>query len=105
MRHMLFAAAVAALASSTSASPVIAPPQPLAPDLQRYIRLPAGHIALVHVRVIDGTGAPAADDQTVLIDGPRIAAVQAASASLPQGYQSIDLAGATVFPGLVGMHN
>jgi imidazolonepropionase-like amidohydrolase len=55
--------------------------------------------------VIDGTGAAPAEDQTVLIDGPLIAAVQPASAAVPQGYQSLDLRGATVIPGIVGMHN
>ena len=32
-------------------------------------------IALIHVRVIDGTGAPPAEDQTILIDHGKIAAV------------------------------
>ncbi|HWC07234.1 MAG TPA: hypothetical protein VG799_08320 [Gemmatimonadota bacterium] len=34
-------------------------------------------IALKHVRVIDGTGAPAREDQTVVIEGGRITAVGA----------------------------
>jgi len=67
--------------------------------------VPGGRIALTHVRVIDGTGAAAAEDQTVLVDGAKIAAVQPASAAVPAGYQTIDLSGASVIPGLVGMHN
>src|SRR5213075_3332666 len=35
----------------------------------------------------------------------RIAAVQPASAGVPVGYQTLDLAGASVIPGIVGMHN
>ena len=52
-------------------------PQPAEPGrtVTPYIKYPHGKIALVHVRVIDGTGAPPASDQTVLIDGDRIAAI------------------------------
>ena len=45
------------------------------------------------------------DDQTILIDGAKIAAVQPASASVPAGYRIVDGSGKTVLPGLVGMHN
>ncbi len=69
------------------------------------MKIPGGRIALAHVRVIDGTGAGPIEDQTVLVDGARIAAVQPASAAVPAGYQAIDLSGASVIPGLVGMHN
>ena len=105
MKFRLVAAAALALASPLSAASIIAPAPQLSTQLQQYVRVPAGRIALTHVRVIDGTGAAAVDDQTVLIDGSRIAAVQAASAPLPAGYQSLDLSGATVMPGIVGMHN
>jgi len=105
IHRLLTAAALIALASASSGAPVLAPPAPVSKDLERYVRVPAGRVALAHVRVIDGTGAPAVEDQTVLIDGARIAAMQAGSAAVPQGYQTIDLTGATVIPGLVGMHN
>ncbi len=73
--------------------------------MQQYVKVPAGRVALTHVRVIDGTGGAPIEDQTVLIDGPRIAAVQPASAAVPQRYTLLDLTGATVIPGIVGMHN
>ena len=44
-------------ASAATAAPILAPPAPLAKELQQYVRVPAGRIALTHVRVIDGTGA------------------------------------------------
>ena len=102
-----FAAAAAAVlfASRAHAAPVLAPPKPLNDELQRYVRVPAGRIALTHVRVIDGTGAAAVEDQTILIEGTEIAAVQPSSSAVPSGYQALDLAGASVMPGLVGMHN
>ena len=57
------------------------------------------------MRVIDGTGAAAREDQTVIVDHGKIAAVgPAASTPAPAGAQVMDLAGHTVIPGLVGMH-
>jgi len=106
MKYCLLVAAAAVLIPSlVSAAAILAPPQPLAAELQPYVRVPSGRIALAHVRVIDGTGAAPVEDQTVLLDGPRISSVQAGAAAVPQGYQVIDLAGATIIPGLVGMHN
>ena len=62
-------------------------------------------IALQHVRVIDGTGAAPVENQTVVIDHGKIAAVGAAgSTAVPAGAQAMDLTGTTVIPGLVGMH-
>ncbi len=75
------------------------------PGLKPFISVDAPVVALQHVRVIDGTGAPARDDQTVIIDHGRIAAVGPfAGTPAPTGAQAIDLTGATVIPGLVGMH-
>jgi imidazolonepropionase-like amidohydrolase len=105
MKFRLLAAAALFGASNAYAASVIAPAPQISADLQQYVRVPQGRIALAHVRVIDGTGAAASEDQTVLIDGPRIAAVQPASMAVPAGYQTLDLNGATVMPGIVGMHN
>src|SRR5262245_10814680 len=63
-------------------------------------------IALKHVRVIDGTGAPAREDQTIIIDSGRIAAIgPTAEINVPASARSLDLSGHTAMPGLVGMHN
>jgi imidazolonepropionase-like amidohydrolase len=63
-------------------------------------------IALTHVRVIDGTGSPAKDDQTIIIDSGRITAVgPASSTTVPPSATTLDLTGHTALPGLVGMHN
>lgn len=82
-------------------------PAPAAPGprVLPYVKVPAGKIALTHVRVIDGTGAAAREDMTVVLDGARIAAVQPATAALPAGVKVIDMTGRTVMPGLVGMHD
>ena len=63
-------------------------------------------IALVHVRVIDGTGAEPQADQTVIISDGKIRSVEpAASAKVPPEAKVLDLQGYTVLPGLVGMHD
>src|ERR1043165_4375614 len=97
--RLLVAAATVLIPSEAWPAPILAPPHPLAAELQPYVRGPSGRIALAHARVIDGTGAAPVEDQTVLIDGARIAGMQAGSAAVPQGYQVIDLAGATIIPG------
>jgi imidazolonepropionase-like amidohydrolase len=107
MRLEVLAATAAAvlIGSNAFAAPILAPPATLASELQQYVKVPGGRIALTRVRVIDGTGAAPDEDQTILIDGPKIAGVQSASASVPAGYRAIDLTGASVMPGIVGMHN
>ena len=63
-------------------------------------------IALEHVRVIDGTGSPAREDQTIIIDSGRIAAIgPSKEISAPASAKSLDLSGHTAMPGLVGMHD
>ena len=71
-----------------------------------YIREQSRVIALEHVRVMDGTGAPAKADQTIVISGGKIAAIGAAgSVQVPADAKHIDFSGHTALPGLVGMHD
>ena len=75
------------------------------PGVKPFLATEAPVVALTHVRVIDGTGAPAREDQTIIVDHGKIAAVgPAAGTPPPPGAQVMDLAGHTVIPGLVGMH-
>ena len=75
-------------------------------ERQQFIRVEAPLIALTNVRVIDGTGAPARDNQTILISGGKIQMVgPTASTTYPAEARTLDLTGYTVLPGLVGMHN
>jgi hypothetical protein len=77
------------------------PASPLAP----YVSVEKGTVALTHVRLLDGTGTPARDDQTILIQGERITAVgPSAGRELPEGAQVLDLTGHTLIPGLVSLH-
>ena len=75
-------------------------------SVREFIRVDAPVIALQNVRVIDGTGAAPREDQTIIITDGKIFALGAAQAiSIPNGAKTLDLAGYTVLPGLVGMHN
>ena len=75
------------------------------PDVEQYIKVSDSTFALTHVRVIDGTGAPAREDQTVVVATGKIHSIQPASAVLAREVKAYDYTGYTVFPGIVGMHN
>jgi hypothetical protein len=45
------------------------------PDLSRFVRADGSPQVMTHVRVIDGTGSPGKDDQTIVIQNGRITAV------------------------------
>ena len=75
-------------------------------ERQQMIRTDAPVIALVHVRVIDGTGSAAQEDQTIVIIGGKIASVgPSTTIKAPAEAKVLDLTGYTVTPGLVGMHD
>jgi imidazolonepropionase-like amidohydrolase len=75
------------------------------PGVKPFVSVDAPVIALTHVRVVDGTGAAAVENQTVVIDhGKIVAAGPFAGTPAPAGAQVMDLTGKTVIPGLVGMH-
>lgn len=77
----------------------------LSPAVRNFVSVDAPVVALTHVRVIDGTGAPARADQTIVIRGGAIAAVgEAASTPVPPGAKTIDGTGKSVMPGLVMLH-
>ena len=75
------------------------------PGVGPFVAADAPVVALQHVRVVDGTGADAREDQTIILDHGKIAATGPfANTAAPAGAKTIDLSGATVIPGLVGMH-
>jgi len=77
----------------------------LSQAVRGFVKVDAPVVALTHVRVIDGTGGPAKEDQTVVIRGGNIADVgDAARVKAPDGATAIDLTGKSVIPGLVMVH-
>src|SRR5262245_48707065 len=81
-------------------------PTQFGPEVRPVISVERGTVALVHVRVLDGTGREAKSDQTVLLVGNRIQAVgPAAEVKIPSGAKVMNLPGHTVIPGLIGLHD
>lgn len=103
---VIASAALAGVIALAAPSRATAQSRPTITDaLRSYVSVDAPVVALTHVTLIDGTGAAPREDQTVVIDGARIAAVgPSATTRVPAGAQTIDLAGHTVIPGLVGLH-
>src|SRR5437879_12968243 len=78
--------------------------QNLSPEVKEFVKVDAPIVVLQHVRVIDGTGAPARDVQTVLVSNGKVDSVaNATSESVPKGSPVLDLHGYSVLPGFVGM--
>ena len=108
MRASLLAAIVLAALSTTAGAgplePLVLPsPAQLAPAVRAYVKFDAPRLALQHVRVIDGAGSPAREDQTLVIEAGQIVSI--APGAPPPGVEVHDLTGHTVLPGLVGMHD
>jgi len=100
MRPWVFAT----LAGACLAGPLQAQVPTLSADTQAFVKVAQPLVAITHVRVIDGNGTPAVEDQTVVLRDGRIIAVQG-SEPVPQGAMVIDGNGHTLIPGLVGMHD
>ncbi len=78
----------------------------LSPAVQTFVKINAPVVALTHVRVIDGTGAAAREDQTIILSKGKIESVgDASAANVPKDARVLDLHGNSVIPGLVGMHD
>jgi len=93
---------VALLLLFSFATPVLAQTS----ERQQFIRTEAAVIALTRVRVIDGTGAAAVEDHTIIISGGKIESFgPTRTTAVPANAETLELNGYTVLPGIVGMHN
>ena len=78
------ALAACLLTSAAQAAPsILAPPTAPGAATLPYVKTKAPVIVLRHVRIIDGTGAAAQEDRTVILKDGRIAAVGDASLAVP----------------------
>ena len=78
----------------------------LAEGVRQFVSVDAPVVALTNVTVIDGTGAAPRSAQTIVLrDGKIAEAGPSASVNVPGGARVMDLAGHTVIPGLVGVHD
>jgi imidazolonepropionase-like amidohydrolase len=88
-----FLVAILLFAASSANAQQVAP----AP---KFIRENSPVIAFIHIQLMDGTGAAARADPTIVIDHGKIAAVgSAASTNVPAGAKVNDARGKTVNPG------
>ena len=106
MRRIRVAALLAlALAGATrSARPAL---DALKPGVRGFVSVDAPVVALTHVQVIDGTGAAPAAEQTIVIENGthRRGGAGARRCGSRRARGCMDLAGHTVIPGLVGLHD
>ncbi len=98
---------VLVLAGALMASPAASQPySQLSSATRAFVAVSDPVIALTNVRIIDGTGKAPVEGQTIIIENGRIKAIGATgSVKVPTGARTIDYAGNTVLPGLVGMHD
>ncbi len=83
----------------------VAQGQELSPQVRAFVSVDAPVVALVDVRVIDGTGAPPLEHQTLIVRDGLISAVgDTSEISLPDEADVLVLSGRTVLPGLVMLH-
>jgi enamidase len=92
------------MAVLTATSTLVAQRPTLAPAVRQFVQVDTNVLALTHVRVIDGTGAPARPDQTIVIRDGRIAAIGPSASTSAPGALVMDLSGKSVIPGLVMVH-
>ncbi|HKD59605.1 MAG TPA: amidohydrolase family protein [Terracidiphilus sp.] len=96
----------ALLTCCVAASTVLSMQAQTSRDVVPFIAVSSPSFVLNHVRIIDGTGAPAKEDQAVVVSNGKIdSIVPAASLQAPAGAQILDRPGYSVIPGLVGMHD
>jgi imidazolonepropionase-like amidohydrolase len=90
--------------SATKSVAASQPPQ-FSNAVRNFIKVDAPVVALTNARVIDGTGGPPTVNQTLVIRDGNIAALgDAGRVAVPEGATTIDLAGKSVMPGLVMVH-
>jgi len=81
-------------------------PPDLSPQVASFVSVDAPIFAIIDVRVVDGTGDAAKENQTVVVSEGRILAMgNASEAEVPEGAEILSGEGHTLIPGIVGMHD
>jgi imidazolonepropionase-like amidohydrolase len=81
-------------------------PDSLSQEVRQFVAVDTAVVALTNVLLVDGTGTAPRSGQTVVIRDGRIADVgPSGTVRPPAGALTMDLAGHTVMPGIVGMHD
>jgi imidazolonepropionase-like amidohydrolase len=73
--------------------------------VKQFISVNADTLALIHAKIVDGTGNASKNDQTIIIIKGRIAkAGNSATTTISPSAKVIDCSGKTIIPGMVMMH-
>ncbi|SHF01451.1 Imidazolonepropionase [Arenibacter palladensis] len=73
---------------------------------QSFISFDSPNIALSNVKIIDGTGNPSKNSQTVLMENGIIVGIgDANDIQIADDFFELNLSGRTIIPGIIGMHN
>jgi imidazolonepropionase-like amidohydrolase len=105
MRSRRFASAALALTIALAAPRAAAQTaREVSEAVAEYVAVNAPLVALTNVQIVDGTGAPPVAGATIVIRDGVIEAV-GANVDVPAGAEVLDLAGHTVIPGIVGLHD
>lgn len=100
LKRTLFALAVSGALLSAGALAADAKPND-----KDFVAFDQPVIAFTHATVVDGTGAKAAHDQTLVVDKGRIVALgKSSKVKVPQDAKIIDAQGKTLLPGFVMVH-
>ena len=97
---------VVAVMFCTSGIAQAQPVPSLSDDVRAFVQTDSPVVALTHVQVVDGTGAPAVPNQTIVLRDGRIAALgPVGSVEVPAEAEVLRRPGHTVIPGIVGLHD
>jgi len=79
--------------------------QQLSSAVKQFVSINTDTVALIHATIIDGTGAPAKNDQAIIIIKGRISKTgNAKNITIPASAKILDCTGKTIIPGMVMMH-
>ena len=98
------ALALAALLAPAPGGTALAQMRDLQEAVSEYVEVRAPVVALTRVQVVDGNGAAPLADATIVIRDGVIEAV-GTDVGIPADAEVLDLAGHTVIPGIVGLHD
>ena len=72
---------------------------------QQFVSIKADTLTLTHATVVDGTGQPGKNDQTLIIIKGRIAQIgKSGKVNVPASAKVLDCTGKTIIPGMIMMH-